>query len=91
MAEVDNNFFFKYHIVGTDPESNRKIIVEMGITNTPNTSAGGHLAYEGIIRPVVSVSALTWFIRYIYYWNLHFLHNVIINKTMILLPQTYVT
>jgi len=23
-----------------------------------------------IIRPVVSVSTLTWVIRYIYYWNL---------------------
>jgi hypothetical protein len=33
----------------------------------------------------------TWFIRYIYYWNLHFLNNVIINKTKVLLPQAYVT
>jgi len=24
----------------------------------------------GIIRPVVSVSTLTWFIRYMHYWNL---------------------
>jgi hypothetical protein len=32
-----------------------------------NTSAGGILVPEGIIRPVVSASALTWFIRYIYY------------------------
>jgi 4-hydroxy-3-methylbut-2-en-1-yl diphosphate synthase IspG/GcpE len=31
------------------------------------TSAGGLLIPEGVIRPVVSVSALTWFIRYIYY------------------------
>jgi hypothetical protein len=30
-------------------------------------SAGGLLVPEGIIRPVISVSALTWFIRYIYY------------------------
>jgi hypothetical protein len=29
-----------------------------------DTSAGGLLVPEGIIRPVVSVSALTWFIRY---------------------------
>jgi len=28
---------------------------------------------EDIIRPVLSVSALTWFIRYIYAWNLQFL------------------
>jgi len=30
-------------------------------------SAGGLLAPAGIIRPVVFVSALSWFIRYIYY------------------------
>jgi hypothetical protein len=52
-----------------------------------DTSASGLLFPEGIIRPVVSVSALTWVIRYIYYWNLQFLNNVIINKTKILLPQ----
>ena len=34
-----------------------------------------------------SASSLTWFIRYIYYWNLQVLNNVIINKTKILLPQ----
>ena len=27
----------------------------------------------------------------IYYWNLQFLNNVIINKTKVLLPQAYVT
>ena len=54
-------------------------------------SASGLLFPEGIIRPVVSVSALTWVIRYIYYWNLQFLNNVIINKTKILLPQAMVT
>ena len=32
-----------------------------------DTSAGGLLVSEGIIRSVVSVSILTWFIRYIYY------------------------
>jgi hypothetical protein len=33
-----------------------------------DTSAGGLLVPQGIIRPVVSVvSALPWFIRYIYY------------------------
>jgi hypothetical protein len=53
-----------------------------------DTSPGGLLVPEGIIRPVVSVSALTWFIRYIYYWNLQFLNNVIIDKTKVLLPQT---
>jgi hypothetical protein len=45
------------------------------------------LVPEGIIRPVVSASALTWFIRYVYFWNLLFLNNVIINKTKVLLPR----
>ena len=34
---------------------------------------------------------VVWFIRYIYYWNLQFIYNVIINKTWVLLPQTSVT
>jgi hypothetical protein len=38
---------------------------------------------DGTIRPVVSVSALTLLIRYIYYWILQFLNTVIINKTKI--------
>jgi hypothetical protein len=38
------------------------------------------LVSEGIIHPVVSALALTWFIRYIYNWNLQFLNNVIILK-----------
>ena len=41
-----------------------------------------------IICPVVSVLGLTWFIRYIYYWNLQVLNNVIIIKSKVLLPQT---
>jgi hypothetical protein len=45
------------------------------------------LVPDGIIRPVVSVSAMTWFIRYIYYWNLQILDNVIFIKTNVLLPQ----
>jgi hypothetical protein len=32
-----------------------------------------------VIRPVVSASALTWFIIYIFYWNVHFLYNIISN------------
>jgi hypothetical protein len=32
-----------------------------------DTFAGGLLVPEGIIRQVVSASALTWFIRYIYH------------------------
>jgi hypothetical protein len=31
-----------------------------------DTSAGGHLVHEGIISLVVSVSAMTWFIRNIF-------------------------
>jgi len=42
---------------------------------------------ENIIRPVVSASKLTWSIRYIHYWNLQFLNNVIINQYKVLLPQ----
>jgi len=38
-----------------------------------DTSSGGLLVSEGIISPRVSDSVLTWFIRYIYYWNLQFL------------------
>ena len=37
----------------------------------------------------MSFSALTWFSRYIYHWNLHFLNNVIIIKTKILLPHAF--
>jgi hypothetical protein len=33
-----------------------------------------------IIRPMISASVLTWFIRYIFYRNLHFLNHVIITK-----------
>jgi hypothetical protein len=52
-----------------------------------DTSAGGPLVSEAIIRLIVSASARTWFIRYIYYWNLQFLSNAIINKTKVLLQQ----
>jgi hypothetical protein len=40
--------------------------------------------YAGIFRPVIGVSELTRFIRYIYYWNLQILNNVIIIKTKLL-------
>ena len=55
-----------------------------------NTSAGELLVPGGIIHPVDtdSGSALTWLIRYIYYWNVQFLDNIIIIKTKVLLPQT---
>jgi hypothetical protein len=35
------------------------------------TSAGGLLVPEGIIHPVVSVSGLTWFIRYLCFYYYH--------------------
>ena len=38
-------------------------------TGTIHMLVGGLLIPNGIIRPEVSVSVLTWFIRYIYYWN----------------------
>ena len=52
-----------------------------------DTSAGGLLIPEGIIRPVVSVSALTCLIIYIYYWNAQYLNNVIIIKFKVHLPR----
>ena len=45
------------------------------------TSAGGWLVLEGSIHPVISVSALTCFIRYIFYCNLQLLNYVFIMKT----------
>jgi hypothetical protein len=54
-----------------------------------DTSAGRLLVpAECIMWPVISVSALTWFIRYIFYWNLQFPNHVIIIKTKVLFPQT---
>ena len=43
------------------------------------------------IRPLVTVSKMTWCNRYIYHRNFQFLNNVIINKTKVFLPQAYVT
>ena len=63
------------------------IYVFIAITGGVDTSAGGLLVLEGIIRSVVSVSALTWFIRYIYYWNFQLLNNVIIKETKVILPH----
>ena len=41
-----------------------------------DTAAGELWVPKGIILPIVSVSALTWFIRYIYVQNLQFLNYV---------------
>jgi hypothetical protein len=46
----------------------------------------GLLVPEGIIRPVVSVSVLTWIIRDIYYWNGQFLDDLICIETKVLIP-----
>ena len=53
-----------------------------------HTAAGISVA-DGIIHPVVTVSAPTWSIRYIYYYKLQFLNNLITTKTEFLLPQAY--
>ena len=55
-----------------------------------NTSAGEILVPDCICLPVVSVSVLTLFIRYIYDLNLQLLNNKIIIKTKVLLPLAYV-
>jgi hypothetical protein len=51
-----------------------------------DTSAAGQLVTGGIISPVVSVSAVTWFNRYVYAGKLKFLNSVIITKAKVLLP-----
>jgi hypothetical protein len=50
------------------------------------TSVDGHLVPWCIIGSVIRVSALTWFIRYIYYWN--FSSNAILIKTNFNFDQT---
>jgi hypothetical protein len=42
---------------------------------------------RGYHHPVVCDSALTWFIRYLLYWNLQLITNIIIIKPKVLLPQ----
>jgi len=42
------------------------IYVLITTTAWVDTSARGLLVHEGIVRPVFSASALTWFIRYMY-------------------------
>ena len=45
------------------------------------------ITITGSIPLLVDYKSLTWFIRYIYYWNLQFLNYVIIIKTKLLLYQ----
>jgi hypothetical protein len=60
---------------------------KLDIYHLVDASPDGLLVSDCIIRSLVSVSALAWLIRYIYYWNLQFLNNVMINKTNVLIPQ----
>jgi hypothetical protein len=61
----------------------RHIYVRFDYYQWINTSAGELLFPEGIIRPVVCASALIWFYKSIYFWNVQFLNNVIINETKV--------
>ena len=54
-----------------------------------DTTAGGLLVPEDITCSVVSVSALTWFMRYSYFLYLWFLNDAIIIITKELLPRAY--
>jgi hypothetical protein len=38
-------------------------------------TSGGLLVPDGIIHPVVSVSVLTWFIRYLCFYYYHWIYN----------------
>jgi hypothetical protein len=60
-----------------------------GVIVSVLTSRAVDRGFGGIIRPLVSASALTWFIRYISYPNLQFLNyvHVIIIKTKVILPS----
>ena len=51
-----------------------------------DASPDGLLVSDCIIRSVVNVSALAWLKRYMYYSNLQFLNNVMINETNVLIP-----
>ena len=51
-----------------------------------DASPDGLLVSDCIIRSVVNASALAWLKRYMYYSNLQFLNNVMINKTNVLIP-----
>jgi hypothetical protein len=51
-----------------------KVDIYIFITITCDASAGGLFVLDGIIRPVVTVSALIWFIRF--FFNLQLLNNV---------------
>jgi hypothetical protein len=57
------------YLIKTIPETRRVPQIRYLRFYDYNTSDGGLLVPDCIIRPVVSVSALTWFIRYNYYWN----------------------
>jgi len=88
-------FLSRAYIKNAIPETRSaiyKIYLRYYYYHWVDTSDCGLLVPEIIVHSVVSVSALTWLIRYIYYWNLQFLYtcNVIINKPKLPL-QAYVT
>jgi hypothetical protein len=64
-----------------------KFDIYVFITITGSIPLLGTISPRGYHSPSSQCFELTWFIRYIYYWNLQFPNNVIINKTKILLPQ----
>ena len=68
------------------PDSHLNLIFTF-LLSLGRTSAVGLLVLEGIIHPVVSVSALTWFIIYICFRNFQSLSHVII-KTKVFFPQS---
>jgi len=54
-------------------------------------SFGRYLCWWTIYYHMPSRQWFAWFVRYIYYWNLQFQNNWIINKTKVLLPHAWVT
>jgi hypothetical protein len=64
----DCHCYFRYLLIFT--------FLLLVIYHWVDTSVGGLLVSESVIRPVVSAWAMTWFNVYIYCWNLQFLNNV---------------
>ena len=82
--------FGSIHASAVDYLSSRVSFAQQSVHWLDPCFCCGLLVREGIIRRVVSNSALTWFIRNIYYLNLQ-LNNVIINKINIILSSAQVT
>jgi hypothetical protein len=54
-------------------------------------SLGRYLYWWSISSEIIISPSSQWFIIYIYYWNLQLLNNIVINKTMVLIPQVQVS